>query len=139
MQPMRYCPNLRFGLQYPCNSAPSSSLAVLGRHIRLVCLDLVLRLLLSPTRGACRGPLCQRLVRIIPVTLSATVGIVSTDRASARYIFLHLMILPMQGSFFVFPAKSFSKILTLFSFIIYNEDKSRSVEITAGRTTRVCP
>ena len=29
----------------------SSSLAALGRHIRLVCLDLVLRLLLSPLWG----------------------------------------------------------------------------------------
>ena len=36
--------------------ATSSSLAVLGRHIRLVCLDLMWRLLLSPKSGAFRGP-----------------------------------------------------------------------------------
>ena len=36
--------------------ATSSSFALRGRHIRLVCLDLAPRLLLSPTRGACRGP-----------------------------------------------------------------------------------
>ena len=36
--------------------ATSSSLAVFGRHIRLVCLDLMWRFLLSPKSGAFRGP-----------------------------------------------------------------------------------
>ena len=45
------------------NVNPSSSLAVLGRRIRLVRLDLVWRLLLSPTRGACRGPRRARIKR----------------------------------------------------------------------------
>ncbi len=37
-------------------TVPSSSLAVFGRHIRLVCLDLTWRLLLSPKRRTFRGP-----------------------------------------------------------------------------------
>ena len=55
--------------------ATSSSSAVLGRHIRLVCLDIVSPFVLSPTRGACRGPRLNTLaMTIYSALLGMTTG-----------------------------------------------------------------